>query len=304
MPFENPGGAQDTGWLTSGLPGMLVTGLGQTPGLDVIGSQRIDEILQDFGCTERAGRGQPRARGGPQGRSRSDGGRQRLPDGVRVPHRRPDSAGRRRPPARRALGARHRRLQAGGRSDRADPRQPQRGVGFRRAERSRGHVILERGVSALHGRRPRGAPAQARRGEKGLGSGRRRRSGVRRRLAGACQRARRPGRQGRGDARAAAGRGAPRPAARAAAADVRGEGSGAHRIARTGIRGARPSRGALPGRRVRTQRPRVPVSRSRRHDARNPGDRARHQGAAAGRWAAKHLRVSAARPGPLSRGRA
>src|SRR5688572_20673864 len=50
MPFENPGAAQDTGWLTSGLPGMLVTGLGQTPGLDVIGSQRIDEILQDFGA--------------------------------------------------------------------------------------------------------------------------------------------------------------------------------------------------------------------------------------------------------------
>ena len=49
MPFENPGGAQDTAWLTSGLPGMLVTGLGQATGLDVIGSQRIDEILKDVG---------------------------------------------------------------------------------------------------------------------------------------------------------------------------------------------------------------------------------------------------------------
>jgi eukaryotic-like serine/threonine-protein kinase len=48
MPFENPGGAPDSSWLTTGLPGMLVTGLGQTPGLDVIGSQRIDEILQDL----------------------------------------------------------------------------------------------------------------------------------------------------------------------------------------------------------------------------------------------------------------
>jgi serine/threonine protein kinase/tetratricopeptide (TPR) repeat protein len=49
MPFENPVGGQDTAWLTSGMPGMLVTGLGQTQGLDVIGSQRIDEILQDVG---------------------------------------------------------------------------------------------------------------------------------------------------------------------------------------------------------------------------------------------------------------
>ena len=49
MPFENPGGAQDAAWLTSGLPGMLVTGLGQATGLDVIGSQRIDEILKDVG---------------------------------------------------------------------------------------------------------------------------------------------------------------------------------------------------------------------------------------------------------------
>jgi serine/threonine protein kinase/tetratricopeptide (TPR) repeat protein/TolB-like protein len=50
MPFENPGGAQDTAWLTSGLPGMLVTGLGQATGLDVIGSQRIEEILKDVGA--------------------------------------------------------------------------------------------------------------------------------------------------------------------------------------------------------------------------------------------------------------
>jgi TolB-like protein len=48
MPFENPGGAQSSGWLTSGLPGMVVTGLGQTQGLNVIGSQRIEEILQDL----------------------------------------------------------------------------------------------------------------------------------------------------------------------------------------------------------------------------------------------------------------
>lgn len=50
--FESPGGEQETRWLTAGLPGMLVTGLGQTPGLDVVGSQRIDEILKDLGVPE------------------------------------------------------------------------------------------------------------------------------------------------------------------------------------------------------------------------------------------------------------
>jgi serine/threonine protein kinase/tetratricopeptide (TPR) repeat protein/TolB-like protein len=42
--FNNPTGAADIAWLTNGLPGLLVTGLAQTPGLDVIGSGRIEEI--------------------------------------------------------------------------------------------------------------------------------------------------------------------------------------------------------------------------------------------------------------------
>jgi tetratricopeptide (TPR) repeat protein len=42
--FGNPTGAQDIAWLTSGLPSLVVTGLAQTPGLDVIGSARIEEI--------------------------------------------------------------------------------------------------------------------------------------------------------------------------------------------------------------------------------------------------------------------
>jgi eukaryotic-like serine/threonine-protein kinase len=50
--FENPGGNDDTRWLTIGLPGMLVTGLAQTPGVDVVGSQRIEEILKDLGMPE------------------------------------------------------------------------------------------------------------------------------------------------------------------------------------------------------------------------------------------------------------
>src|SRR5687768_5954609 len=50
--FDNPGGNDETRWLTAGLPGMLVTGLAQTPGVDVVGSQRIEEILKDLGMPE------------------------------------------------------------------------------------------------------------------------------------------------------------------------------------------------------------------------------------------------------------
>jgi tetratricopeptide (TPR) repeat protein len=49
MPFENPSGLQDTQWLTTGVPSMLQTGLGQTEGLDVVGTQRIEEVLQQVG---------------------------------------------------------------------------------------------------------------------------------------------------------------------------------------------------------------------------------------------------------------
>jgi hypothetical protein len=51
MTFQNPNGSQETQWLTTGVPSMLVTGLGQTPGLDVVGSHRIDEVLSDMGQT-------------------------------------------------------------------------------------------------------------------------------------------------------------------------------------------------------------------------------------------------------------
>lgn len=50
--FENPGRTDDVAWLTTGLPGMLVTGLGQTPGVDVVSSQRIDEIVKDLGMSD------------------------------------------------------------------------------------------------------------------------------------------------------------------------------------------------------------------------------------------------------------
>jgi len=49
--FETPGGADDVKWLARGVPSLLVTGLAQTPGLDVVSSQRVDEILQETGQT-------------------------------------------------------------------------------------------------------------------------------------------------------------------------------------------------------------------------------------------------------------
>ena len=46
--FENPSGSDEARWLTTGLPGMLVTGLGQTPGLDVVSGARIEEVLKEL----------------------------------------------------------------------------------------------------------------------------------------------------------------------------------------------------------------------------------------------------------------
>jgi TolB-like protein len=49
MYFENMAGDEEIRWLSRGLPNMLVTDLAQTPGLDVVSSQRIDEILKQVG---------------------------------------------------------------------------------------------------------------------------------------------------------------------------------------------------------------------------------------------------------------
>ncbi len=49
MYFEDHTGAQEIRWLSRGLPDMLVTGLAQTPGLDVVSSERIHEILRQVG---------------------------------------------------------------------------------------------------------------------------------------------------------------------------------------------------------------------------------------------------------------
>jgi len=49
MYFEDHTGAEEIRWLSAGLPNMLLTGLAQTPGLDVVSSQRIAEILKQIG---------------------------------------------------------------------------------------------------------------------------------------------------------------------------------------------------------------------------------------------------------------
>ena len=52
--FENPSGSEEARWLTTGLPGMLVTGLGQTPGLDVVSGARIEEVLKELNVADGA----------------------------------------------------------------------------------------------------------------------------------------------------------------------------------------------------------------------------------------------------------
>jgi serine/threonine protein kinase/tetratricopeptide (TPR) repeat protein len=48
MPFDAQGTSDDARWLGSGVQNMLLTGLAQTPGLDVVSSQRVDEVLQQM----------------------------------------------------------------------------------------------------------------------------------------------------------------------------------------------------------------------------------------------------------------
>ncbi len=49
MNFENVAGAQDTAWLSKGVPRMLVTGLAQTSGLHIVGSQYLEEAAGKMG---------------------------------------------------------------------------------------------------------------------------------------------------------------------------------------------------------------------------------------------------------------
>ena len=54
-PFDTGGGTADIKWLRTGLPNMLVTGLAQTPGLDVISSERVSEALGNTAVSAEAG---------------------------------------------------------------------------------------------------------------------------------------------------------------------------------------------------------------------------------------------------------
>ncbi|MEE9264968.1 MAG: serine/threonine-protein kinase, partial [Vicinamibacteria bacterium] len=49
MYFESLSGDEEVRWLAKGLPNMLLTDLAQTPGLEVVSSQRLHEILKQIG---------------------------------------------------------------------------------------------------------------------------------------------------------------------------------------------------------------------------------------------------------------
>ena len=49
MPFDNLAGGRDTAWLSKGVPSMLLTGLAQTRGLDIVSAQRLHEVMKQLG---------------------------------------------------------------------------------------------------------------------------------------------------------------------------------------------------------------------------------------------------------------
>lgn len=51
MAFEVVSGGSDVAWLGKGLPSLLVTGLAQTPDLEVIGNERLSEAARQIGAT-------------------------------------------------------------------------------------------------------------------------------------------------------------------------------------------------------------------------------------------------------------
>ena len=60
MPFEDGSGDPANAWLSNGVAGMLVTSLAQTPGLDVIGTDRLEASFRELGLapTDRSARHQ------------------------------------------------------------------------------------------------------------------------------------------------------------------------------------------------------------------------------------------------------
>lgn len=51
MPLEDRSGDPANAWLSAGVPSMLVTSLAQTPGLDVIGTDRLEASFRELGVT-------------------------------------------------------------------------------------------------------------------------------------------------------------------------------------------------------------------------------------------------------------
>jgi tetratricopeptide (TPR) repeat protein/TolB-like protein len=49
MPFDAAGASDNSRWLSTGLPNMLLTGLAQTPGLDIVSRERVAEIVGAIG---------------------------------------------------------------------------------------------------------------------------------------------------------------------------------------------------------------------------------------------------------------
>lgn len=49
MSFTDASGAPDTAWLSTGVPNMLMTGLAQTQGLDIVGARRLQEAAEQAG---------------------------------------------------------------------------------------------------------------------------------------------------------------------------------------------------------------------------------------------------------------
>jgi tetratricopeptide (TPR) repeat protein/predicted Ser/Thr protein kinase len=49
LAFDNPGRVEEVAWLSKGLPSMLMTGLAQTPGLDIISESRLEQAMKEAG---------------------------------------------------------------------------------------------------------------------------------------------------------------------------------------------------------------------------------------------------------------
>jgi tetratricopeptide (TPR) repeat protein len=50
MPFDNLSGGEDMAWLSKGVPSMLLTGLAQTHGLDIVSGQRLQDAIRQMGA--------------------------------------------------------------------------------------------------------------------------------------------------------------------------------------------------------------------------------------------------------------